>query len=200
VHAYWARWRLDEVHGNHDNHVMWAGPAPLIGDPNYMNQALVAMDRWLAAVEQDTRDLPLAQKLTENKPADVHDQCSDGAGHKVADEVCVEVVTPAIAYGTPRTVAGGPRENHVLKCQLKPLSRDDDYGPVPFTEAQWAQLEETFATGVCDYTLPGVDQQATLPWLTYGDAANVTYGGAPLPPAPTGSGAGWASPAFGVFR
>lgn len=62
LHTFWMRWRLDREHGHHDNHVIWGGPAPLIGDPNYSVQSLAAMDRWLAAIEQDTSDTPLAQK------------------------------------------------------------------------------------------------------------------------------------------
>jgi hypothetical protein len=80
VHSWWMRWRLDREHGNHDNHVIWGGPAPLIGDPNYTVQSLVAMDHWLSEIEQDTSDTPLAQKIVFHKPAEVHDQCSDGVG------------------------------------------------------------------------------------------------------------------------
>jgi len=28
-------------------------------------------------------------------------------------------------HASPRQVAGGPQAEHVLKCQLRPLSRDD---------------------------------------------------------------------------
>jgi hypothetical protein len=196
VHTWWMRWRLDRDHGNHDNHVIWAGPAPLVGDPNYTVQSLVAMDRWLSQMEQDTSVTPLAQKLVANKPADIHDQCSDGAGNKVLDDIC-----PGIpVYGTPRTVAGDVDTADTMKCQLKPLDRNDDYGPLgalTFTDAQWAQLEAAYPDGVCDYSKPPVGVQPTLTWLTYQDAAgNVVYGGTPLPPAPIGVAPGWASEAF----
>jgi len=69
-----------------------------------------------------------------------------------------------------------------------------------FTNAQWAQLQSAFGTGVCDFSRPGVSQQATIPWLTYQDAGgSVVYGGRPLGAAPAGSGGGWASPAFAAF-
>ena len=55
-------------------------------------------------------------------------------------------------YGTPRTAAGSPLTLDVVKCRLKPLSRGD-YG-VAFTDAQWAQLQAAFPTGVCDYAQP----------------------------------------------
>jgi hypothetical protein len=39
--------------------------------------------------------------------------------------------------------------------------------------------------GVCDFSKPGVDQQPTISWLTYQDAAgHVIYGGRPLGDAP----------------
>ena len=46
-----------------------------------------------------------------------------------------------------------------------------------FTDAQWAQLQATFPTGVCDYSKPGVDQQPPKArWLTFADGP----GGRPL--------------------
>jgi hypothetical protein len=194
VHAWWTRWRLDREHGHHHNHAMWGGPTPLVGDPNYVRLGLLAMDRWLAAVEQDTSATPLPQKIVANRPADITDQCSDGSGNKVADSAdCVPV------FRTPRVVAGDVNTADTMKCQLRPLSRADDYGPLgalTFTDEQWAQLQALFPDGVCDYGKPGVDAQGTVPWLTYGDAASVIYGGTPLPQAPTGVARGWVSPAF----
>ncbi len=201
VHGFWTRWRIDREHGNHDNHVMWAGPVPILGDLQGMNNGLLAMDAWLAAVEQDARDLPLAEKLTANKPASLHDQCTDGQGHVLAGPECLIAYEPAAVYSSPRAVAGAPRTDDVIKCQLKPFSRDDDYGLVPFTEEQWLQLEQVFAGGVCDYGQPGVDQQGAVEWMTYQTASGaVITGGTAMPAAPEGSGTGWASPAFGVFH
>jgi hypothetical protein len=88
-------------------------------------------------------------------------------------------------YGTPRTVAGDAISTDTNKCQLKPLNRADDYGPIPLTDDQWAALEQLFAGGVCDYSKPGVDQQGAIPWLTYQDAkGKVVYGGKPMAAAP----------------
>jgi hypothetical protein len=82
-------------------------------------------------------------------------------------------------------VAGDAITTDTNKCQLKPLKRSDDYGPLPFTDAEWAQLQQTFPNGVCDYSKPGVDQQGTIPWQTYQDAGGkVIYGGRPMGPAP----------------
>ena len=88
-------------------------------------------------------------------------------------------------YGTPRTVAGDALTTDTNKCQLKPLNRSDNYGPIPLTDDQWAALEKVFADGVCDFSKPGVDQQGTIAWLTYQNAkGQVVYGGKPLAAAP----------------
>ncbi|HUR40769.1 MAG TPA: DUF6351 family protein, partial [Verrucomicrobiae bacterium] len=184
--------------GNHDNHALWAGPVALMGDATYATRAFAMLDRWLEAVEADGSDIPLPAKLTKNKPADVRDECLSGAGQVVAGPECVAQIEAAIAYGTPRFVAGAPGTDDVLKCQLKPFSRDDDYGLVPFTEGEWVRLETLFKDGVCDYSKPGVDQQGAVAWMHYGDATNHVFGGAPLPSATGGEGV--ASPAFGLFK
>jgi hypothetical protein len=180
--AFAIRARLDRAHGTHANQVMWQGPAPIIGDPVELNQtALNAMDRWLAAIRADRSHRSLAARVIANKPSNVHDQCSNGLGVVIHNGICGNAVVPV--YGTPRTVAGEPITTDQNKCRLKPLRRSD-YNVI-FTEAEWATLEKTFATGVCDYSKPGVDQRAVTPWLTYRDSrGRVIYGGKPLPPPP----------------
>jgi len=137
----------------------------------------------------------LADKIVQDKPADINDRCSDGNGNKVSDGLCSDAVVPV--YGTPRTVAGDAITTDTNKCQLRPLNRSDDYGLIPFTDDEWAQMEALFPSGVCDFSLPAVDRQATIPWQTYlDDAGNVIYGGQPLPAAPVGVATGWVSEAF----
>lgn len=247
--AQWAwtmRKRLQREQGHYSNQVIWYGETPLIGDPNYSSQALVAMDRWIAAIEADARNVPLSEKVVQNRPGDLHDRCSsasaltspDGiaapllqptleqlfgptlgpilyAAHQgldpVLDPALRIVVDPALGavcgagivgrvlrteFSVPRGVAGqaGTYDDH--KCQLKPLNRNDDYGAVAFSDAEWEQMQQVFPEGVCDYTLPGVGKQRTIPWMGYGDARQVIYGGSPLPARPAHSRGGWNGPAF----
>jgi hypothetical protein len=184
------------------NDVIWFGETPLIGDPNYTTEGLLAMDRWLSAVEADQRVVPLAQKIADDRPGWVHDRCSDISG---VDQVVLPGVGPVCElplaqtrFATPRMEAGESIATDIEKCQLKPLSESDFY-PITFSAAQWSALEKVFPGGVCDYSKPGVEQADAVPWLTYqSDPAgtHVVYGGTPLGPAPAGSGGGWTSPSF----
>ena len=71
-----------------------------------------------------------------------------------------------MAVGDARLAAGGPLTDDILKCQLKPVDAAD-YKVKPTAE-QLASLQRIFATGVCDYTKPGVNQtQAIITWANY---------------------------------
>jgi hypothetical protein len=197
--AFAVRARLDREHGTHANQLIWEGPLgyPGTGDEYCPYNSFVAMDRWLTRIEKDSSSKPLPEKVIADKPADLSDRCHDGAGHLISESLCPEAVVPV--YGTPRTVAGDAITTDANKCQLKPLSRSENYGLLPFTEAQWTRLQAIFPGGVCDFSKPGVDQQRTIPWQTYQDdraGGTVVYGGQGLGRAPAGSGQGWTSPAF----
>ncbi len=179
--AFAVRARLGRANGTHANQLIWEGPAPIVGDADCTQTSLIAMDRWLGEIERDTSARPLAQKVIADRPADLTDECWDGLGTLLSHSLCGQAIVPT--YGTPRTVAGDGITTDANKCQLKPL-RHNDY-PVAFTGAEWAELQQAFPTGVCDFSHPGVHQQSTIPWLTYQDArGGVIYGGQPLGPAP----------------
>ena len=156
------RARLDRMHGNHDNHVLWQGPVPLLGQSDFANRMVLEMDRWVAAIQKDRRRIPLPRRIRENKPEDLVDHCEPASGVEQPGTDC-----PALNrfYESPSQVAGESVRNDVLKCRLKPLRRED-YS-VTFTDAQWATLQQTFPTGVCDFSRPGVAERPTVPWLTY---------------------------------
>jgi hypothetical protein len=178
--TYALRARLMRNFGTAANQVLWRGQAALIGDPSFAVDAVFAVDRWLARVDADHRDVPLAQKIIEDKPSDIAARCTDGAGREQMSWVCDETVQ---SYGTPRFGADEPLTDDVLKCRLRPM-RKDDY-PVEFTDDQWKRLKKAFPTGVCNYGKPGVHQRGALSWLTYQDArGKVIYGGRPLGRAP----------------
>ena len=176
--AFAVRARLDREHGTHANQLIWEGPEPLEADSKCELNSFIAMDRWLTAVEKDHSSAPLPRKIISDKPSDLTDECWDGTGTMVSHSLCPAGVVNVA--GTPRTVAGDPITTDANKCQLKPLNRSD-YPGITFTTAQWTTLQTTFPHGVCDYSKPGVDQQPTIPWLTYQNAkGQVIYGGRPM--------------------
>lgn len=138
-------------------------------------QSFLLMDRWLTAIEADSRHLPLSQKVLRDRPVDAVDACFIN-GQEVTDQATCRATFPF--FGDARTAAGGPLADNVMQCQLEPLN-PRDYA-VAFSAAQWARLRSAFPTGVCDYRRPGVDQRPSVPWLTFANGP----GGEPLGPAP----------------
>jgi hypothetical protein len=176
--AFAVRARLEREHGTFANQVIWEGPVPLVGQADYTTLGLIAMDRWLGAVERDRRPgVALPQKIRDDRPADVNDQCTDGLGHAIPSQTVCQLINPI--FSTPRVVAGESIATDTNKCTLKPLRRSD-YLPREFTDADWAKLVAAFPDGVCDWSKPGVSQGDTVPWLSYAGGP----GGKPLGAAP----------------
>jgi hypothetical protein len=178
--TYALRARLERNFGTAANQILWRGQAPLIGDPSFADDAVFAVDRWLARVHADHRHVGLPRKIIEDRPGTVAPRCTNGQGTELPSTVCDTTVQ---AYGTPRQGADGPLAEDVMKCRLKPMRREDY--PVIFTPIQWQRLQRAFPDGVCDYTRPGVDQRGAIPWLTYQTRrGKVIYGGRRMGRAP----------------
>jgi hypothetical protein len=134
-------------------------------------QALTEMDRWLTAIAADKSSKPEAQKVVDNKPADLVDACYPakegalvGAIEKITDQARCNALFPYAADA--RLAAGAPATDDVLKCTLKPVEAKDYKAPL--TEDQLAQLRKTFPDGVCDYSKPGVGQtQKVATWAMF---------------------------------
>jgi hypothetical protein len=179
--TYAMRARLLRDFGTAANQVLWRGQAPIAGDATFSDDAVFAMNKWLGHVHADGRTIPLSQKILLDKPVDLTDRCTNGDGVDIPSWECDEVVS---AYGTPRMSAGMPTADDTLDCQLQPLRRSDY--PVTFTDAQWAALLKAFPDGVCNYNVPGIGVQPTIPWLTYQNSSGgVVYGGTPLGAPPS---------------
>jgi hypothetical protein len=173
---------------------MWFGPVPILGGATFRSEALFAIDRWLAAVEADRRDIPLARKIVEDRPADIVDRCEHIPGIETPSGIC-DIPVAQTRLATPRVIAGDSIASDIGACRLKPLNRTDYY-PMPFTDSQWERMKRAFPAGVCAWGRGGVGQRDTKAWLHYGDAKRHAYGGKPLGAAPRGSGGGWTSAAF----
>lgn len=176
VHSHIMRARLDQANGTHANQVIWTAAGVQQFVPAVVSEAAFAtMDQWLTAIGSDNRSIPKSRKVIENKPGRATDSCWV-LGKQITDQSICRAMFPYFA--DPRIAAGGPLANNILQCQLKPLD-PADY-TVAFTAAQWAELEQAFPAGVCDYSRPGVAQQSSTPWMSFADGP----GGQPLGPPP----------------
>lgn len=165
IHSFSVRERLRNANGHVDNHVILTSDGGGAGV-----DTTAAMDAWLTAVKADTSDRTLAQKVVANRPRTLVDGCLINNTFVAETQVAsgptgCNAVYPAGT--TPRMAAGGPLSDDVAKCQLKPLSVAD-YPGITFTPTQWIALQLTFPDGVCDWTRPGVGQQPSRPWQSFG--------------------------------
>jgi hypothetical protein len=128
------------------------------------------MDAWLDNISNDHSAAPSAAKVARNKPTDVKDACWTAAGQKIVEPAsysttgrCNMLYPP---HADPRIAAGGPLSDDILKCRLKPITRDDYKGTLAAAELD--RLKAIFPDGVCDYTQPGVEQQLfSATWIRY---------------------------------
>jgi len=157
------------------------------------------MDTWLSnlntSAPKDTlNSVRTHQQVVAGKPATAVDFCfllaDTTFSTKVFDmSVCNSDSPQADGLGrlakraSPRQVAGGPLVENILKCQLKPINALDyvsAQNPGGLSSSQLAHLAVVFSGGVCDWSLPGVGQQAVQSPLTF----IAGPGGTPLPAAP----------------
>ena len=181
VHYNWSsfalRDRLMNANGNLDNHIIWrvglpGGGAPWL-DQEWLEMgmpqlALDTMDAWLTGIEADRAAGNDVEKMRRNRPETAFDFCYLGTDYstKVIDQDVCDADPGLMFYSSIRQVAGGPRSTDVLKCTLRPIDRADYQGKL--TDAQFDRLKVVFATGVCDWSKPGVEQQPSLGgWMTF---------------------------------
>ena len=171
-HTFVMRARVQRTNGSTDGHVIFLQESAALSLP--------ILDRWVAAVKADGSSDPLPTKVARHRPAEAVDSCwVDGA--KVTDSAVCSAANPYVS--DPRIAAAGPFTDDVLKCQLRAASRAVD--GAGFTDAQWARFRTIFASGVCDWTKPGVAAQPSVPWLTFSDASGAAVpGGVPMGPGP----------------
>ncbi|MDD9889402.1 MAG: DUF6351 family protein [Gammaproteobacteria bacterium] len=158
IHQFSTRQRLLNENGHAANHVMQIGglwgfdeEAPDLGE------LFRQMDRWITNIQADSSDSTPAEKVIANKPSSLTDACWDNSGEeriKIEEEQtfrgssrCNELYP---AYPTPRHVAGAPLANNIVSCQLRPIN-SADYA-VGFTREQYAELDQVFSQGVCDWS------------------------------------------------
>jgi hypothetical protein len=155
-------------------HNIWTRPLPegstlvdsLAGSVPIGVQLTRALDEWLLEIDQG--------RAPTDPPQGALSRCllADGT-----EEVGVDVNAAGGAcqedypvLGDPRTSAGAPRANDIIKCSLQPVVDAVSAGAYPgeLTPTQVARLEETFPDGVCDWTVPGIGQvDLAGTWIDY---------------------------------
>jgi hypothetical protein len=179
-HSYVMRARLDAANGGHANQLIWTwnGSTFGIGPPQTVAlKSFLTMDAWLSAMESDTRDVPLSQRVLDDKPSGAVDECFVGATlTETTDAAACASAFPH--YADARLAAGSPWTDNAMQCALTPLDRASY--KVTFTDDQWAHLQSAFPDGVCDWSATPVGFQPSVPWLTFAGGP----GGEPVGPAP----------------
>lgn len=175
-HTWIIRQALIDAHGHANNQAVWMVPGFSSITPT--DAAFDAMDRWLTAIEADTSNRPLSEKVAALRPENLLDGIWSSDGTFVGD--LSEMHRRYPSHGDARSVAscGDLRAFRVAKPKLKSPVRSD-YAGVDFTADQWARLVRIFPNGVADWSQPGIGQGPTVPWLDY------TAGPRGCPLAPT---------------
>jgi hypothetical protein len=192
IHYIWRsfseRDRLDQQAGSHANQVMWRFGTGLAAPAALGVQSFLTMDTWLSSLVTSAPKTFVNGERTQAqvvaaKPAAAVDFCylsTDTAfANRITDFTVCDTDPKLVAHASPHQVAGGPRAENILKCQLKALNFAD-YTGVTFTAAQQTRLQAAFPAGVCDWSKPGVSQQDPVSPQTY----TAGPGGVPLPAAP----------------
>jgi hypothetical protein len=164
-HSFAMRDRLIQANGDADNQVMlvedfrygyYSSDSPLL------MHALDEMDKWIAAIQADRGRGSQHDKVVRNNPATLKEGCNtrDATPTFIAETQQRTSGQCAALYPAPpapRSVAGAPVAGNVIKCTLKNVDTSD-YA-VAFTPAQVTRLNTVFPDGVCNYAVPGVEQQ-----------------------------------------
>jgi hypothetical protein len=151
-------------------------------------QSFLTMDVWLStllvsAPKPTLNSVRTQAQVINGKPAAATDVCyltgDVNFANPITDMAVCDADTRLQKHALPRQVAGGPLQENILKCQLKPLNVAD-YLPAALDAGQLGRMNAVFPGGVCDWSKPGVGQQQAMSPLSFAAGP----GGVPLPPAP----------------
>lgn len=144
-------------------------------------EVVATLDEWATAVaaavpeREAASDEELAEVLAATRPEAAVDNCLDAEGARVSGLDVYEgsgpCTDPYPVSDSPRTVAGAPLRNDILKCALQPVAAAVEAGSygIELSDAEVARLQEVFPDGVCDWTRPGIGMVPMADtWLDYG--------------------------------
>ena len=158
--------------------VLWTRPTggnlveSLTGTADVGTDVIGLLDEWATAIAADDSGNERGEVVERARPEAAVDHCitPDGeelSGFGIYDEAnsCTDAYPVS---DSPRTVAGAPQRNDVVKCRLQSITDGADVYEVTLTAEQQDRLEAVFPDGVCDYGEPSVghvDLAGT--WLSY---------------------------------
>ncbi|HRA78375.1 MAG TPA: DUF6351 family protein [Burkholderiaceae bacterium] len=183
-HSFITLERLRKANGSTANYVMLVeGSAPwtFTSESPLVRHALDRMDEWLSDIAADTSGAPARDKALNHKPSSLREGCvPPGAQFPSFVAQTLESDSGSCASSYPvgigtRAAAGEPAAADIAKCQLKPVATalSDGTYQVSFNTAQRNRLTALFASGVCDWSKPGVGQpsaveyQSLRPWQSF---------------------------------
>jgi hypothetical protein len=180
VHPFSIRDRLQRDGKDDPNLLLWTTPpggtnlaSNLLGNIGDANAPISVLDEWLTNLDKTDPHDSMADRLAAAKPKDATNRCMlpNGrvlsGGWEIYDDPgpCRDAYP---VYAEPRIAAGAPQRADIVKCQLMPATGAKF--DVPLNDAQRARLVRIFPDGVCDWSKPGVGQQAPQGvWRTYGN-------------------------------
>ena len=198
IHYIWRtfseRARIDAANAsNHGNQVIWRYgtgllPATAAQVAAVTLESFLTMDDWLSnlltsAPKATLNSVRTQAEVIAAKPPEAFDLCyltgDVTFSTPVTDMALCDADPRLVKHSSPRQVAGGPLTENILKCQLKALNAAD-YLPATFSAVQLARLYAAFPDGVCDWSKPGIGQQAAVSPLTFANGP----GGEPFGPPP----------------
>jgi hypothetical protein len=170
--------RMIKTNGTRDNMAVWTIPGTTPNsNPNLIRLSVTVMNEWLENLAADKSHKSYPAKVIAARPASANDACWDTSGRRIDEPATLAATLAGVGVcsqlypllaADPRLVAGAPRSEDILKCQLK-LVAAHDY-KVAFTATELARLNSIFPDGVCDWSKPGVNQSLSDgPWIIFGD-------------------------------
>ncbi|MGI4776556.1 MAG: DUF6351 family protein [Janthinobacterium lividum] len=178
--------RMAKTNGDTKNHVMWRGGGAIgeaLGSPTPIGTALntavgtqswAMFVKWMEAYKNDASAKSQREKVIADKPSEAVDGCftpelnpqfiaEPQTRSALPNSQCNKLYP---SWSVTRIEAGGPASASNLKCQLKPIAMSD-YG-VAFTPAEMTRLNNVFSSGVCDWSKPGLNETAVVPYASFG--------------------------------
>jgi hypothetical protein len=159
--SFASRRRMLDKDGDASNQVIWFTDARPARAFDQTPEAFEVIDEWMANIRRHPR-----RGVVGNKPELATDRCFTTQGEELArgphvwdgildDRPAGPCTEQFPLHSTSRIVAGGPLRGGVYKCRLQSVGRAvarGVYGAWTPSATERARLEQTFPTGVCDYS------------------------------------------------